>query len=394
MDLVRNEKHFSLIKITPAHLEVLSQQLKPEEAVGCAGAFIIGGEALWGENLAFWCNNAPSTRLINEYGPTETVVGCCVYEVPSGSTPSGAVPIGRPIANTQVYILDAYRNPVPIGVVGEIYIGGDGVARGYLNRPELTNEKFIANPFSADVTSRLYKTGDLARYLPDGNIEFLGRMDNQVKIRGYRIELGEIEAVLGQHRAIREAVVLAREESPGDQRLVAYIVAAPNSTTSTNELRTFLQQKLPEYMIPSVWVSLDRLPLTLNGKIDRGALPAADQSRLESEKSHEAPRTSVEVAVANVWREVLKIDKVSIRDNFFDLGGHSLLATQIVSRIRDRLSAELPLRAIFESPTVAELATLIEKNQSGSLDEAALTRSLGEIEAMTEEEAQQNLLGT
>jgi acyl carrier protein len=188
--------------------------------------------------------------------------------------------------------------------------------------------------------------------------------------------------------------VLAREESPGDQRLVAYIVAAPNSTTSTNELRTFLQQKLPEYMIPSVWVSLDRLPLTLNGKIDRGALPAADQSRLESEKSHEAPRTSVEVAVANVWREVLKIDKVSIRDNFFDLGGHSLLATQIVSRIRDRLSAELPLRAIFESPTVAELATLIEKNQSGSLDEAALTRSLGEIEAMTEEEAQQNLLGT
>jgi acyl carrier protein len=274
------------------------------------------------------------------------------------------VPIGRPIANTQIFLLDSSLQPVPVGVTGELYIGGVGLARGYLHQPDLTQEKFIRSPFSSDSSLRLYRTGDLARYLPDGKIVFVGRIDTQVKIRGYRIELGEIESVLSQHPAVREAVVLAREDNPGDRRLVTYVVTVPGSP-SANELRSFLQQKFPEYMVPSVFMFLDALPLTPNGKVDRKALPAPDPIRPESDETFAAPRTPVEEVLVNIWAEVLKIDKLGIHDNFFELGGHSLLAIQAVSRVRDALRKTIPLRNLFEAPTVSALALLIEKsNQS------------------------------
>ncbi|NCQ81115.1 MAG: amino acid adenylation domain-containing protein, partial [Microcystis aeruginosa W13-15] len=255
---LRHHSHLSLVKITPAHLELLNQQLSPREAASRTMAFIIGGENLLGENIAFWQEFAPETLLVNEYGPTETVVGCCIYQVPMGKYISGSIPIGRPIANTQLYILDQNLQPVPIGIPGELYIGGAGLARGYLNRPELTQEKFIPNPFDnskvKNQKSKLYKTGDLCRYLPDGNIEYLGRIDNQVKIRGFRIELGEIEAVLTQYPQVQSSVIIAREDTPGNKRLVAYIVPEKEATPTPNEMRQCLKEKLPEYMIPSAFV--------------------------------------------------------------------------------------------------------------------------------------------
>ena len=242
------------------------------------------------------------------------------------------MPIGRPIANTQIYILDKFLNPVPIGVPGELHIGGNGLARGYLNRPELTAEKFIANPFTDDALSRLYKTGDLARYLPDGNIEFLGRIDNQVKLRGYRIELGEIEGVLNQHVHVRASMVVMREDTPGDKRLVAYITA--DGELNLEEVRSRLSAMLPDYMVPSAFVRLHSFPLNSNGKIDRVALPPPDQSRPELGQRYVGPRTEIEATLCEIFGAVLRIDKVGIHDNFFELGGHSLLATQVMARIR------------------------------------------------------------
>jgi acyl carrier protein len=288
------------------------------------------------------------------------------------------IPIGRPIANTRIYLLDKYLQPVPMGVVGELHIGNDGLAQGYLNQPELTAEKFVPNPFSDEPGARLYKTGDLARYLPDGNIEFLGRIDNQVKIRGYRIELGEVEAVLSQHPGVLEAVVVARDDAL-DKRLVAYVVHRPGVDISANELRGFLKQKLPEYMIPSVFIVLDALPLTPNGKVDRKALPAPDQNRPELEQAYQAPRTPMEDTLAEIWREVFKLERIGIHDNFFDLGGHSLLATQVVSRVRAAFQTEVSLRTLFEKPTVAELANAILAHQCVALDGSALTGILDEM---------------
>ena len=307
---LRKESDYSLIKITPAHLELVGQELPADKLAHRTRALVIGGEALTFEKLGLWSAHVPEIRLINEYGPTETVVGCCFYEVAPGNLRSGPVPIGRPIGNTQIYILGTYFAPVPIGVIGEIHIGGDGLARGYINRTEATKEKFIANPFSRDPDSRLYKTGDLARYLPDGNIEFLGRIDNQVKLRGYRIELGEIEAVLGQHPMVQSSVVVVREDTPGDKRLVAYVVGQQGESFDAAEIRKYLKQKLPEYMIPSAFVLLDELPLTPNGKVDRKALPAPDQDRPELGNIYQAPRTPMEEALATIWSELLKVDKV------------------------------------------------------------------------------------
>src|SRR5438270_7681549 len=227
---LRTAAHFSLVKLTPAHVQLLSQTLQPHEAAASARALVIGGEALLAEQLAFWRQHAPSTRLINEYGPTETVVGCCVYEVAPQDPASGAVPIGQPIANTQLYVLDTRLQLAPIGVVGELYIGGAGLARGYLKRPELTAERFVPHPWSAEPGARLYKTGDLARYRADGVLEFLGRLDHQVKVRGYRIELGEIEQALLEHPAVAECVVVAREDGLDNKKLVAYVVAASGET--------------------------------------------------------------------------------------------------------------------------------------------------------------------
>ena len=325
---------------------------------------LIGGEALSVSHVRKGLALLPNTEIINGYGPTEGTTFTCCYPIPRQlDDNASSIPIGKPIGNTQVYILDQHLHPVPTGVAGELHIGGDGLARGYLNRPDLTAEKFISNPFSADPTNCLYKTGDLARYLPDGNIDFVGRIDNQVKIRGYRIELGEIEATLGQHPAVRGSVVLAREDIPGDRRLVAYVVAVASSIPLVTELRSLLQQQLPEYMVPSAFIFLDSLPLTPNGKLNRKALPAPDQSRSESGRIYRAPRSPVEELLAGILAGVLKVDQVGIHDNFFELGGHSLMATQVVSRLTKAFQMELPLRSLFESPTVAGLAKCIEEGR-------------------------------
>ena len=335
---------------------------------------IVGNEKVSLDRLKRWHGHVGSTvRWLNAYGPTEAIITATLYEAPQGDHAYAdltSVPIGRPLTNRQIYLLDRSLQPVPIGVTGELYIGGPALALGYLNNSELTVEKFIVNPFSADATTRLYRTGDLARYLPDGNIEFLGRIDDQVKIRGYRIELGEIEAVLGQHVAIRQAVVLAREDSPGDRRLVAYAVASPGSTPSASDLRSYLQQQLPEYMVPSAFMFLESFPLTPNDKVDRRGLPAPDHSRSEPQASYTAPRTPAEERLASIWSEVLKIDKVGIHDNFFHLGGHSLLATQVISRINDSFAVNIQLRRLFETPTIAGLAAAIDASLGTEKDAA------------------------
>jgi amino acid adenylation domain-containing protein len=308
----------------------------------------------------------PKAAFFNEYGPTEATVWSTVYE--SGREPAETVvPIGRPIANTQVYLLDARLRPVPIGVPGELCIGGDGLARGYLNSLELTESKFIVDPFSGLPGARLYRTGDLARYRPDGNLEFLGRLDDQVKVRGFRIELGEIEAVLDQHSAVRQAVVVVREDEPGDKRLVAYVVPEQGQEITTSELHRFVKAKLPDYTVPAAFMLLEALPLTPNGKVDRRALPVPDAARPELDVSLLAPRTPVEEVLAGVWTQVLGVQQLGIHDNFFELGGHSLLATQIIARIRELFQVDLPLRSLFEEPTVAGLVGWIEAAQRGEM---------------------------
>ncbi|ARV60165.1 non-ribosomal peptide synthetase [Nostocales cyanobacterium HT-58-2] len=353
---LRNKSNYSLVKITPAQLELLTQQLSPQEAAGKTRAFIIGGENLLAESLAFWQTNAPDTILINEYGPTETVVGCCVYQVPQSQKLSGSVPIGRPIANTQLYLLDEHQQLVPIGVPGELHIGGAGLARGYLNQPELTALKFIPNPFTKESGARLYKTGDLARYRPDGTLEFLGRIDHQVKIRGFRIELGEIEGVLLGHPDVQESVAIAREDRPGDKRLVAYVVPSGAKTHSAliNDLRSFLKQKLPEYMVPRAFVLLKTLPLTSNGKIDRRSLP--EPTNFEREETFVAPQTEIEQTLATLWQEVLRVEKVGIYDNFFDLGGHSLLIVQVHRKLHELVNTKISMVEMFQYPTINALA--------------------------------------
>jgi amino acid adenylation domain-containing protein len=326
--------------------------------------FIVGGDTMLPDVLKLWQQTpVNSIRLLNAYGPTETTITATVYEIATRSgdnTANQRVPIGRPLANRAIYILDQHRHPVPIGVHGHLHIGGVSLARGYLNRPELTAEKFIPDPFSAEPGARMYKTGDLARYRPDGNIEFLGRADHQVKIRGFRIELGEIEAALGQHPAVREAVVLAREDVPGEKRLVAYVVAE----CTADEMRHFLKDKLPDHMVPAVFVLLDTLPLLSNGKIDRRALLAPDRSRPELEKSFVAPRDDLELQLAHIWEEILGIRPIGVRDNFFELGGHSLLAIRLFALIEKRMGKKLPLTAVFQGATVEHLADVL-RHQAG-----------------------------
>ena len=346
----------SLVKLTPSHLEVLNQLLPIEARKGLSRAFIIGGEALLGSHLTNWRKHANGTRLINEYGPTETVVGCCVYEVSDGIELPGAVPIGRPIANTKIYLLDKHGQPVPAGVCGEIYIGGAGVARGYLNQAALTAEKFLPDPFSERPGSRLYRTGDQARHLSDGNLEYLGRFDTQVKVRGYRIELGEIESVLVAHPSVQESAVIARENH-ADKRLVAYVVVSQD--TLTTQLLDYLRERLPAYMLPSAIVMLPSLPLTANGKVDRRALPAP-QDTSEDSIDAGALLNPVEELLAGIWAEVLGRVPVGAQADFFKLGGHSLLATRLVSRIRELFKVEIPLQSVFEFPTLGRLGEIVE----------------------------------
>jgi amino acid adenylation domain-containing protein len=302
----------------------------------------------------------------NLYGPTETTIWSTIARAESGEIP---VLIGRPIANTKVYILDSHLEPVPVGVHGELYIGGDGLARGYLNRPEVTAERFVLNPFNDQTGSRLYRTGDLARYRFDGNIEFLGRVDNQAKIRGYRVEPGEIESILSQHPGVKETVVVLREhDSAGDKDLLAYFVPRQDLSPSVIDLRRFLREKVPEYMMPAIFIAIDALPLSPNGKVDRSQLPPPDDSRRSLKQGVVEPRSEIEELVAQVWREVLKAERVGVYDNFFDLGGHSLVAVRVIARLRNDFNVDLPLRKLFELPTVADLAEhidLLRRNKKG-----------------------------
>jgi len=339
------------VALLPSVLAVL-----PANELPALRTVIAAGEACSGDLVAKWSSGR---RFFNGYGPTECTVCTTMIECTDSKE---APPIGRPLPNTQVYILDAQKQLVPIGVPGELYIGGVGVTRGYLNRPELTADRFILNPFSNDSGSRLYKTGDLVRYLPDGNIEYLGRIDHQVKIRGFRIELGEIEAVLRQHRAVQDAVVIGQEYDLHDKRLVAYVVPSQEQVLSTSELRHYLKQKLPDHMVPSAFVRLEALPLTPNDKVDRRALPMPDGTR-SVEETFAPPLTPFEEVLAGIWREVLRLDSVGIHDNFFELGGHSLLAVRLLAQIEKTFGKNLPLATLFQSPTIEQLAKIL--HQSG-----------------------------
>jgi amino acid adenylation domain-containing protein len=302
-------------------------------------------------------------QIFNAYGPTEATVYATLHpikEVPEGAT---SIPIGRPLPNVQAYVLDRHLRPVPRGVAGELYLGGEGLAPGYWRRPELTNERFIPNPFSQEPGARLYRTGDLVRYLPGGALDFLGRIDHQVKVRGFRIELGEIEAVLGNHPAVKQAVAVARVLEPGDKQLVAYVVPQASPPPSITELREYLARKLPAYMVPAFFVMLDALPLNPNGKVDRRALPNPDGTRPELAQEFVAPRTPTEQALADIWKESLSLDRIGLHDDFFALGGHSLRALQVMSRIRQHFQADLPLRSFFSRPTLAGLADLLSHSQ-------------------------------
>jgi len=324
---------------------------------------LCGGEAL-DSSLAYQLLER-SQDVWNLYGPTETTIWSAVDKVNYQQQQQGVSFIGRPIANTQFYILDAHQKLVPVGVPGELHIGGIGLARGYWNRPDLTGEKFISSPFESG--KRLYKTGDLARYLTDGKIEFLGRIDHQVKIRGFRIELGEIEALLEKHPQVRKTVVLARKDIPNDCRLVAYLVNHENATPSVNELREFLKEKLPEYMLPSAFVMLDALPLTPNGKVDRRALKAPENLRPDLTAAFQSPQSEMEKTIAQIWQEVLHLEKVGIYDNFFDLGGHSLLMLQINHKLRAILQREISVVTMFQNPTIHSLAGYLSQTKNQKL---------------------------
>jgi thioesterase domain-containing protein/acyl carrier protein len=294
-------------------------------------------------------------ELWNMYGPTETTVWSSVMKIEKGPEP---VNIGPPINNTQFFVVDKYLQPVPIGVSGELLIGGAGLARGYLNRPELNKERFIENTFYKD-GSRLYKTGDLVRWLPDGTIEFLGRTDFQVKLRGYRIELGEIENILVQHKDIKEAVVTAKENRNQDKQLIAYIIPYGEKELKLNELRSFLKEKLPEYMVPAVFVQLQNFPLTPNGKIDRKALPEPDMGKINTGSGYVAPRSELELKLTGIWEKILGITRIGVQDNFFELGGHSLLAVQMFAELEKALQIKLPLVTLFEHQNISELVSVI-----------------------------------
>jgi amino acid adenylation domain-containing protein len=379
------EANWGVVKLTPSHLRVMSQMERraegdeegDEEGVEKrSGVLVMGGEALRWDDVSYWRRRGSGVRMINEYGPTETVVGCCVYEVEKERKGDErddreGVPIGRPIGNAQMYILDGEMELAPVGVKGEIYIGGAGLARGYVNRAELTAERFVPNPFSKRGGERLYRTGDEGKYGEDGNIEYIGRKDEQVKIRGYRIELGEIEARLMEHGLVEEAVVAAREDGGGEKRLVAYVVKAKVEQGGTGDgkaergelearelsatLRAYLAGWLPEYMVPTAIVALERIPLTLNGKVDRKALPAPE-GEVYVQHSYEPPQGEMEEVLANLWQELLGVKRVGRHDNFFQLGGHSLLAVRMMSHLHNNFNVRIEFSTLFNYPQLSLFA--------------------------------------
>jgi amino acid adenylation domain-containing protein len=324
-------------------------------------------------------------HLVNAYGPTENTTFTTWYDAQESDIGARMIPIGQPLSNTEVWVLDQQSRMVPVGVPGELCIGGDGLARGYIGRPELTAEKFVPHPYSRNAGARLYRTGDLVRYREDGNIEFLKRMDQQVKVRGFRVELGEIESTLNQYRAVMESIVVDRKDSSGDIRLIAYFVPEVGVEPTSLELLTFLQEKLPSYMLPSAFMAIKEIPLTPNGKVDRRALPAPEQIEV-STAGFIAPRTEMEQLVAEIWCEILGITQVGADSNFFDLGGHSLLATRVMNRIRERCGVELPLRVLFEFPTVVSLAAKLDDARPKETELSRILDILVNMENISEEE--------
>ncbi|MBO3458248.1 non-ribosomal peptide synthetase [Aetokthonos hydrillicola Thurmond2011] len=357
------EKDINVVFLTTALFQLIVRDIP--EAFSSLKYLLFGGETVDTRWIKKILNDGAPKHLIHVYGPTENTTFSSYYYVEELPESATSFPIGRPITNTQIYILDTYLQPVPIGVTGELYLGGDGLAREYLRRTELTTKHFVPNSFSNNPKARLYKTGDLARYRPDGNIEFLGRVDNQVKIRGFRIELSEIEAVLSQHPAVKETVVTAGEDVPDDKYLVAYIVPHQEQIVTREaqnfapSLREFLKEKLPEYMLPRAYMVLESLPLTPNGKVDRRALPMPDTISFNNQ-DYVAPRSHLEELLAEIWAKVLGKEQVGVHDNFFELGGHSLLATRLTSRIREMFQIDLSVRNLFETPTVEQLAKYID----------------------------------
>nr|MBA2611841.1 non-ribosomal peptide synthetase [Bacteroidota bacterium] len=356
------EQNIDCLKIVPSHWRVLNLEgklLLPKKLL------VFGGEALQEKIVEDIRLSGSSCQIINHYGPTETTIGKLLHIVESGSKYEYTVPIGKPFSNTKVLVLDKNLKLCAIGVPGQLFITGDGVARGYLNNPELTKEKFIANPFSKQADSVMYSTGDTVKYLPDGNISFIGRVDNQVKIRGYRIELGEIENALQQCSFVSQAVVLALDDKQGNKRLVGYVIT--NELFDREAILAYLKDKLPDHMIPVVLIELDSFPLTANGKIDRKSLPDPDVSK-SANKQYIAPRNDVESKLVEIWADVLEVDQVGINDDFFELGGHSLLAVRLVSAIRKKMDLELSLNDVFIHPTIMDFTeNLLQKFKDPSL---------------------------
>jgi amino acid adenylation domain-containing protein len=385
----------TVLDLPTAYWHELAYEL-PTDNLSLPGSLrlvILGGEKALPERLASWRKRANAgVRLVNTYGPTETTIVATVCDLSIAIEQSKSdveVPIGRPIRNAFVYVLDRQLRPVPVGVPGELYIGGAGVARGYLNRPGLTAEKFIANPFADMRAPRLYKTGDVVRYRFDGNIEFLRRSDNQIKIRGFRVEPAEIEQAVRDYAGVSDAIVLVQEDAQAEKRLVAYVYAAGTTKPTITELREFLSPRLPAYMLPSAFVLVDAFPLLPNGKIDRQSLLRLEQDRPALDATFEAPRSPLEESVARIWCELLKLEHVGIHDNFFELGGHSLLGAKLISNLRRSLNCELSLIDVFQSPTIARLSDVIYQRQTESEAEEELAVLLAELENISDEEAQQ-----
>ncbi|MBT2510605.1 amino acid adenylation domain-containing protein [Streptomyces sp. ISL-98] len=351
---------YSFIKLTPGHLDLLSEQLTTEQAAELAGVLVVAGEALPGAAVNRSLDVLGPGRLINEYGPTEASVGTCIFPV-TASVAQDVVPIGRPLPNMAMYVLDPALEPVPVGVTGELYVGGTGVARGYAGRPDLTADRFVPDPYGP-AGARLYRTGDLVRQLPDGNVEFLGRIDDQVKIRGYRVELGEIQTVLAGHPAVREAVIGIHEPVPGDKRLVAYVVPVPEAEMpGAADFAEYASLRLPEYMVPSAFITLDSIPLNANGKVDRRALPAPDRSSLRSEVEHVPPRTETERLLAGIWSQVLDVEQIGVHDRFFDLGGHSLLMIKVLAAAR-QVGLTISVWRMYQHETLLDLAAAVDED--------------------------------